>query len=137
MATIHREAVLPAPAEEVWAALRDPGQVHRLFPGMLADARLEGSMRVVRFAGGMVAHERIVTIDEARRRLVYAARREGLLHHSAAMQVLDGGAGRARFTWTTDLLPDDLAARTEALVDQGMAALARRWGGADRRGPPA
>lgn len=134
MASIHREAVLPAPAEAVWGALRDVGQVHLLFPGVLADCRLEGGARVVTFADGLVARERIVAIDEARRRVAYAVRREGLLHHGAAMQVLEGGEGRARFAWTTDLLPDELAPRFEALIDQGMAALARRWGGAEAPG---
>jgi carbon monoxide dehydrogenase subunit G len=128
MASIHVEAALAAPAEAVWAALRDVGNVQRLFPGVLLDCRLDGDTRVVSFANGLVARERIVAIDEARRRVVYAAQREGLVHHSAVMQVLDAAEGGCRFAWTTDVLPDAMAAAIGPLIEQGMAALARAVG---------
>jgi carbon monoxide dehydrogenase subunit G len=52
MASIHCEARLAAPADEVWEALRDVGNVHRLFPGVLVESHLEGDVRVVTFASG-------------------------------------------------------------------------------------
>lgn len=125
MASLHRETVLAAPAEAVWAALREAGAVHRLFPGVLAAARLEGEIRVVAFADGQEVRERILGLDETRRRIAYAVLREGL-HHAAAMRVVPDGPDRCRFLWTTDVRPDATAARIGALMDAGIAAL-HRW----------
>ena len=132
MASIHKEVLLAAPAQEVWAALRDAANVHRLFPGVLADSRLEGDTRVVAFADGLVVRERIVAVDEGRRRVAYAVLRDGLVHHSASMQVLAEGRGGSRFAWTSDFLPDGLAASFGPLIDQGVAAIQRAFAGADR-----
>ena len=134
MASIHKEVPIAAPAEEVWAALRDAANVHRLFPGVLVDSRLEGDTRVATFANGLVVRERIVAVDDNRRRIAYAVLREGVVHHSASMQVLAEGQGRSRFVWTSDFLPDGLAASFGPLVDQGAAAIQRAFEGPDRRG---
>ena len=134
MASIHKEVPIAAPAGEVWAALRDVGNVHQLFPGVLADSRLEGDTRVVAFAVGPVVRERIIAVDDDRRRVAYAVLREGLVHHSASMQVLAEGKGGSRFVWTSDFLPDGLAASFGPLIDQGAAAIQRAFAGPDRRG---
>jgi carbon monoxide dehydrogenase subunit G len=125
MASLYREALLPAPADAVWAALREAGAVDRLFPGVLAAARLEGETRIVTFTDGQEVRERILGLDEGRRRIAYAVLREGL-HHAAAMRVVAEGADRCRFLWTTDVRPDAAAARIAALMDAGIAAL-QRW----------
>ena len=67
MASIHKEMLLAARPEDVWAAIRDAGEVHRrLAPGFVVDCRLEvgGGARVVTFANGLVARELIVDIDD-------------------------------------------------------------------------
>ena len=134
MASIHREARLAAPADAVWEALRDVGNVHRLFPGVLVEAHLEGDVRVVTFASGQAVRERIVAIDEQRRRVAYAVLRDGLIHHGASMQVFAEPDGGSRFVWITDLLPDSLAAPFGAVIDQGMAALKQALEGAAAAG---
>lgn len=134
MASIHKEVPVAAPAEEVWAALRDVGNVHRLFPGVLVDSRLESGTRVVAFADGSVARERIVAVDDDRRRVAYAVLREGLVHHGASMRVLAEGQGNSRFVWTSDFLPDGLAASIGPRIEQGAAAIQRAFGGPGRRG---
>jgi carbon monoxide dehydrogenase subunit G len=135
MASIHKEVPIAAPAEEVWAALRDAANVHRLFPGVLVDSRLEGDTRVVAFADGLAVRERIVAVDDGRRRMAYAVLREGVVHHSASMQVLAEGRTGSRFLWTSDFLPDELAASFGPLIEQGAAAIQRAFGeGPDRRG---
>lgn len=136
MASIHKEVLVAAPAEEVWAALRDVANPHRLFRGVLADARMEGDTCVVTFADGLVVRERIVALDDGRRRVAYAALREGLVHHSASMQVFAEGAGSSRFVWISDVLPGEAAASFEPLVDQGVAALKQALEDPDRRGGP-
>ncbi len=136
MASIYKEVLIEAPAEDLWAALRDVGNVHRLFRGVLTDSRLEGDTRIVTFAGGQVVRERIVAIDDERRRVAYAVVRDGLTHHSASMQVFADGDGRSRFVWVSDFLPDDLAASIGPLVEQGAAAIKRTLDGQARLGRP-
>lgn len=126
MASIHREITIEAPAETVWAAVRDVGNVHvRLCPGVLTGARLEGDSRVVTFANGMAVRERIVDIDDAKRRFAYAVVDGRPTHHNASMQVVDEGEGRSRLIWITDLLPQEVVAPIAALVELGAAAMQR------------
>lgn len=134
MASIHKEVPVAAPAEEVWAALRDVANPHRLFRGVLVDARLEGDTRVVTFANGLVVRERIVSVDDEKRRVAYAVLREGPVHHSASMQVFAEGAGGSRFVWISDFLPDGLAASFGPLIEQGAASMKRTLEGPGSRG---
>ncbi len=123
MASIRKELVIAAPPDEVWAALREVGAAHRLFRGVLVDTRLEGNARVVTFANGMVVRELIVDIDDAARRLAYAAVGGRATHHNASFQVSSHGEAQSRVVWVTDLLPDEIAGAIRALVEQGAAAM--------------
>ena len=99
MASIHKEILIEARPEIVWAAVRDVGAVHqRLAPGFVVDARLEGDSRVVTFGNGAVVRELIVDIDDEARRLAYAAVGVATTHHNASMQVFaeDFGPQSAR-----------------------------------------
>ena len=83
--------------------------MHRLFRGVVTTARLDGDICVVTFASGSVVHERIVTVDDERRRVVHASVRDGLVHHSASVQVFAEGEEYSRFVWISDFLPDSAA----------------------------
>ena len=88
MASIYKEIFLDADPADVWAAISDVGAAHiRLVPGVLVDARLDGDARIVTFAHGMVARERIVTLDHDVRRFVYASVGGRAVHHNASFQV--------------------------------------------------
>lgn len=122
MASIHKEFAIAAPPEAVWVALRDFGALHeRLVPGFVVDARLEANARIVTFFNGAVAREVLVDIDDDRRRLVYSVVESplGSTHHNASAQVFPDGAGSSRFVWITDVLPNELAAPTSDLMEQG------------------
>lgn len=85
MASIRKEVTIEAPADAVWNAVRDIGQVHeRLVPGVLTDARLEDGARVVSFANGLVVRELIVDLDDEQRRFAYAATGGRASHHNAS-----------------------------------------------------
>ena len=89
MASIHKDIIIDASADEVWDAVRDFGGVHRrLVPGFVLDSRLDGDARIVRFSNGMVARELLVDCDDERRRLVYAVISERVKHYSASVQVM-------------------------------------------------
>ncbi|OGP62738.1 MAG: polyketide cyclase [Deltaproteobacteria bacterium RBG_13_49_15] len=119
MASIRKEILIEVPAEDVWAAVRDVGEVHRrLAPGAVTDVRLEGDSRLVTFSNGMVVRELIVDIDDDTRRFAYAAVGGRARHHNATMQVFTEGGRRSRLVWVTDLLPNELAGSIGVLVNQ-------------------
>jgi hypothetical protein len=124
MATIIKEALIAAPAEQVWAALADVGALHtKLAPGFVIDTKLEPGARLVTFANGQTAKELIVSVDPERRRVAWSAVGGRLTHHNASAQVIAEGEGRCRFVWTADLLPDALAPAIEGMIAQGLAAI--------------
>lgn len=57
----------------MWLAVRDAGNVHRLFAGVLNDCRLQDGVRTVTLANGMVVRELILDISDEHRRMAYAA----------------------------------------------------------------
>ncbi len=124
MASIHKEILIKACPDDVWAAIRDVGAVHeRLTPGVLVAARLDGDARVVTFANGAVVRELIVDIDEKARRFAYAAVGGRTTHHNASMQVFAEGEDHSRLVWITDLLPNEVAAVISELVEQGASVM--------------
>ena len=124
MAAIHHEVAVEVGVKEAWAALRQVGHAHRLFAPVLTDGSIEGDTRTVTFANGMVARERILDVDDARKRVAYAVvEGPGLAFHHASMQVLDDGPGRCRFYWITDFLPKGAASALTPLIEQGARAL--------------
>jgi hypothetical protein len=70
MATIWSEEPVAAPSERTWAALRRVDRPHLLFSPVLVDATMEGDIRTVTFANGLVVRERVTTVDEQRRHVV-------------------------------------------------------------------
>ena len=124
MASIYKEVLIETNADTAWAALRQPGDARMLFAPVLVDSRLDGDLRTVRFANGMVVEERIITIDDDRRRIVYAAvKGTPMTHHHASMQVIPEGEGRCRLVWITDLLPNSVASSISPMIDGGSQAL--------------
>lgn len=128
MASLHRDIPINARPEDVWAAVRDFGAVHRrLAPGFVLDAQLEGDARIVTFANGSVEREVLVDCDDTRRRLVYAVISERVKHYNASVQVTaDGGAQReacARLIWIVDLLPNEIAPYISGQMDQAALAM--------------
>jgi hypothetical protein len=124
MASIHKDISIDASPAEVWAAVRNFGSPHkRLAPGFVLDARLDGDARIVTFANGNVARERLVDCDDARRRLVYAIANERVSHYSASVQVLAEGEARSRLIWIVDVLPNEIAPYIDAQMDQGALAV--------------
>lgn len=123
MASIRKEILVEARPEAVWEVVRDYGAVHtRLAPGFVVDTRLEEGTRVVTFGNGLVAHELIVDVDDAARRLVWAVvGSPRLSHHNASMQVFADGERHSRLVWIADLLPSESAPIIGGLMDQGLA----------------
>jgi hypothetical protein len=121
MGTIRVERNIEASPEAAWAALRDWGAVHeRLVPGFVVDTRLDGADRIVTFFNDAVARERLISLSEDERRLVWSIVDGPFAHHNGAAQVLANDDGTTRFVWVADLLPDDLVPGTAELMERGI-----------------
>ena len=124
MASIHQQLTVEVGSDQAWAALRLVGEAHKLFAPVLVDGQLDGDTRTVRFANGMVVQERIVDVDDERRRVAYTVLNgPGMTHHHASMQVVDAGPGRCHFIWISDFLPHDIGSNLAPLIEQGASAL--------------
>jgi len=125
MATVYKEFIVEADAAHVWDALRDFSAVHtRLAPGFLTGCTIDAEgARILTFANGLVAREVLVGIDDAHLRLAYTVTGGQAAHHHATAQVFEEGAGRSRFVWITDVLPDAMAAYIGPMMEQGGAAM--------------
>lgn len=123
MASIRKEIQVNACPEKVWDALRDVGALHtRVVPGFVTDTRLEEGARVVTFGNGMVAREKIVSVDDEARRVVWSVDGGRFTHHNASVQVFADGSG-CRLVWIADLLPDAIAGDIRAMIDQAASVM--------------
>ncbi|MCD9087098.1 SRPBCC family protein [Stenotrophomonas sp. SY1] len=122
MATIYSEQTLDVPAEVAWDALRRVGQAHELFAPVLVDGQLDGDVRQLQFSNGMTVRERIICIDERRRRVAYTVLDEMFEHHSASMQIVAEGSTTCRLVWISDFLPDAMEEAISPLVSEGTRA---------------
>ena len=126
MASITEQVSIAVDVQRAWQALRDVGRAHVLFAPVRVEGSIAGDVRTVTFANGMVAQERILDIDDERRRVAYAALNvPGMDYHHASMQLVDEGPGRCRFIWITDVYPAGVADSVRPLVTQGAQALKR------------
>jgi len=130
MATIRKEVTVDVPAAQVWDALRDVGNVHkRVARGFVTDCRMDGDARIVTFVNGAVVREPIVTIGDQDRRLVWSAAGAGTTHYNSSAQVFPEGEHRSRIVWTSDLLPNEMAATIGGMMELGMAAIKKTFDG--------
>jgi hypothetical protein len=125
MASIHHEIVIAIDPGTVWDAARDVGRLHdRLVPGfVVATEMLPGDgppVRRVTFASGAVADEVIVSIDDDRRRLVWAIK--AFDHHNGVLSVAEAPGG-TQVRWTADILPDALAEQVGPMMAHGLALM--------------
>ena len=121
MATISKERHIDVPPDQAWQALADWGALHqRLVPGFVTDVRLDGADRLVTFFTGTTVRERLISSDAQARRLVWSIVDGPYSHHNGAAQMLAHPDGGTRFTWTADLLPDELAPQTQEMMERGI-----------------
>jgi carbon monoxide dehydrogenase subunit G len=126
MASIRLDMALRADPAKVWDAVRDVGAIHtRLAPDFVTDVKLEGDARLVTFANGMVAKELIVDVDDAARRLVWSVVGGRMSHHNGSVQIFSEGGG-CRLVWIADILPNDLKAPIQGMMQQGMEAMKKK-----------
>jgi hypothetical protein len=128
MASIQIQFEVDVAADRVWQVIGDwaNGPV-AMARGHVVSSQADGDVRVVNFATGTIARERLVARDEAARRIVYSLMGDSVRpdHDNAVMQVLPDGAGRCRFVWTRDVLPDELAEPLRVAMEQAAPIIKR------------
>lgn len=123
MASMFKEILINAPADEIWSAVRDVGALHtRLVPGFVTDTKLEGETRIVTFGNGATLREPILSVDDGRKRLAWTIEGDFAKHYNAVMEVIAQG-DKTKVTWTSDFLPHALAAQMSPMQDQGLATM--------------
>ena len=124
MASIYKDVRVDVNPDDAWDALRDFGALHeRLAAGFVTDTRLEGQDRIVTFSGGSVLRERLVSVDDDARRLVWSIVDGPYTHHNGSAQIFCDCDRRTWLVWVTDVLPDELAPRTAAMMERGLQAI--------------
>jgi hypothetical protein len=129
MTFLHHDITTTADAASVWDAIRDVGAVHRRFAAGFVTATCvdpdHADERVVTFVNGVEARERIISIDDDRRRLAYSVVESpaGLTHHHGTFTVVADGDG-SRLVWDVDLLPADAAPFIDDMMAAGAQAIA-------------
>jgi hypothetical protein len=123
MGSIRHEIVVNSRPQDVWAALRDVGAVHRrLLPGRVLDTILDGDVRTLVMPDGHRIQELIVDVDDDAYRLAYcvvSGARPALRFHAASFQVASHDNDRSRLVWVTDFLPNSAADIVRARVERG------------------
>jgi hypothetical protein len=124
MASIRKRILIDAKVEDVWDAIRDWQSPHeRLVRGFVTGSRPDGDDRIVTFFNGAEVREVLIDLDKDARRLVWSVVDGPYTHHNGVAQAEDAGEGRTHFTWVADLLPNEAAAPTSEMMDQGIAAV--------------
>ena len=83
--------------------------------------------RIVTFFSGNVQREPLIDLDDEGRRLVYGATDSplGATHYNAAVRVLGDGEHESSVEWVIDVLPNELGAVLEGLMDRAAEAMQR------------
>jgi hypothetical protein len=128
MASICTEFEIDIDADRAWRVIGDwaDGPVG-MGGDYVASSLADGNVRVVTFAKGTIARERLVARDEGARRIVYSLIGDTVRpeHDNTAMQIVSEGAGRCRFIWSRDVLPDELAPPLHAAMEEAAHAIKR------------
>ena len=98
-------------------------------PAAGISCRAEGPTRVVTFADGFIARERLVARDDDARRIAYSVVGGTVRpdHDNAVMHTVADGPGRCRLVWSRDVLPDDLVDSLRAGMEHAAAIIKRTF----------
>ncbi len=114
MAKIRNEISIDRPAEDVWAIVRKFGE-NKDWSNMLSDSKLEGDFRICTLgdnspAPGAVLKERLLALDDRLMRLEYSVAEAPfpVEFHNGLIEVYPD-KNRSTVTWTTNVVPDELA----------------------------
>lgn len=129
MATIHLETELAIPSDQLWATVRDVGNISGML-NIIAESSLDGDQRSCTLGDGAALTETILAVDDDNRRMAYTITDSPfpIEAHAASMQVFDAGNGRSTFRWITDIKPDALADGLGPMLAGAVAGMGEQFG---------
>ena len=119
-----------------WELFGDFSAPPRLAPGFVTNCTVDGDIRTVTFANGVVARERLVSLDPSRRQLAYTIVGGQSEHHHAVFKLLPLECGGTAVQWTADFLPDTLAPMFQGMMEEGARVMRRHLRRKDRAADP-
>ena len=105
MASLRHERRIAASADAVWGVVRRPEDIVTWFPG-ITDVAVEGTMRTVTTATGLVIPERIMVIDDTLRRFAYTITAPLYRFHLGVIDVFELGSSDSLCVYSTTAEPD-------------------------------
>ena len=117
MANITKTIPVGVSAEQAWAKISEVGAVDKLID-LIATCSVEGDIRLCTLADGQEIKERIISVDDIAKRLVYTVT-DGpipLDFHCSSVQVLEE-ATKTSVVWTVDVKPDEVAVPLSSMMD--------------------
>ena len=123
MATIQKVIDVEASVEDVWDKIANVGSISD-FVGFITESQLDGDIRVCKMTDGGVLEEKIISIDNALRRVAYCITSAplDLEFHSASMQVIPNGDS-ASMIWITDIKPDSMTEQFDPLFEEALPGI--------------
>lgn len=130
MAKIRNEVFINNPAKSVWTVLKKFGE-NREWSDILSDSKLDGEYRVCTLgsnspAPGAILKEKLLSLDDKLMRLEYTVTEAPfpVEFHNALIEVYPEEKGSI-VTWTTSVVPDELAAMFSPSFDADLKNLKR------------
>ncbi len=108
MASLRHERRISASADTVWNVVARPESIVDWFPGVVS-CTVEGSIRTITLASGIVMPEEILTIDALQRRFAYRITAPLYRFHLGTIDVIELAEGDSLCVYSTTAEPDALA----------------------------
>lgn len=125
MATIRKEFEVNSDVNSVWEKIADTGNISQVI-GFVIASEQSGDQRVCKLDNGATLVEKIISVDEGLKRVVYSITESPLnMEFQVASMELVAAGEKTRFIWTADLLPDSAAEALEPMMDSAVADMGR------------
>jgi hypothetical protein len=108
MASLRYERRIAASADLVWSIITRPESILEWFPGVVSCV-VEGTLRTITLASGLVFPEEIICNDALQRRFAYRITSPFFKSHLATVDVIELGESDTLCVYSTTAEPDTLA----------------------------
>jgi hypothetical protein len=108
MASLRHERRIAAGADVVWSVITRPESIVEWFPGV-ESCVIEGNVRTITLATGLVMPEEILANDALQRRFAYRINSPLFRFHFASIDVIALGENDTLCVYSTTAEPDTLA----------------------------
>lgn len=125
MATIRKEFEVNSDVNSVWEKIADTGNISQII-GFVSESQQSGDQRVCKLDNGATLVEKIISVNEGLKRVVYSITESPLnMEFQVASMELEASGGKTKFVWTADLLPDAAAEALEPMMDSAVADMSK------------